>query len=157
MLRPTPRLAVLLACILGAVALTGCASSEDVGSAQPEPAPAPVTVTETQTVVSPPPTPPDPPATPPSDPAPAPAADPAPPSQDSGGIRVPNVVGKDHQLAQDTMQAAGLYNLTEEDATGQGRNLIWDRNWVVVSQSPAPGSRVSEDTTIVLRSKQDDE
>ena len=32
-------------------------------------------------------------------------------------IRVPNVVGIDHQLAQDTMQAAGLYNLAEEDAT----------------------------------------
>src|SRR4051794_37486802 len=31
----------------------------------------------------------------------------------SGAIVVPNVVGKDHQLAQDTMQAAGLYNLSE--------------------------------------------
>ena len=47
---------------------------------------------------------------------------------DSGGgggdITVPDVVGKDHQLAQDTMQAAGLYSLAEEDATGQGRLLI---------------------------------
>jgi beta-lactam-binding protein with PASTA domain len=72
-------------------------------------------------------------------------------------IRVPNVVGKDHQLAQDTMQAAGLYNLAEEDATGQGRALIYDRNWTVVSQSPRPGTLVHEDQTITLRSKKDGE
>ncbi len=75
----------------------------------------------------------------------------------SGKITVPSVVGKDHQLAQDTMQAAGLYNLAEEDATGQGRALIIDRNWTVVSQDPPAGSKVNEDTTITLRSKKDDE
>lgn len=66
---------------------------------------------------------------------------------------VPNVVGLNHQLAQDTMQAAGFYFLTEEDATGQGRLLINDRNWVVVSQQPAGGSKAAPDTKIVLRSK----
>ena len=40
----------------------------------------------------------------------------ASPEESSGGtasekIRVPNVVGKNHQLAQDTLQAAGLYAL----------------------------------------------
>lgn len=73
------------------------------------------------------------------------------------GIRVPSVVGKDHQLAQDTMQAAGLYNLAEEDASGQDRMLLIDRNWTVVSQTPSAGTRVSEDKTIVLRSKKDGE
>jgi hypothetical protein len=58
-----------------------------------------------------------------------------------------------HQQAQDRMQAAGLYSLREQDATGQGRALVWDRNWVVVSQSPSAGSRVSEDRTVTLRSK----
>ena len=72
---------------------------------------------------------------------------------ESGGIEVPDVVGMDHQLAQDTMQSAGLYNLSEEDATGQDRLLLFDRNWVVVEQIPAAGSMVSEDQTIVLRSK----
>jgi hypothetical protein len=75
----------------------------------------------------------------------------------SGTFEVPDVVGEDHQLAQDTMQAAGLYNLAEEDATGQGRALLFDRNWTVVSQSPAPGSMVAEDATITLRSKKDGE
>jgi hypothetical protein len=70
-----------------------------------------------------------------------------------GDVSVPNVVGKNHQLAQDTMQDAGLYNLAEEDATGQDRPLLWDRNWVVVSQSPAAGDQVSSDKTVTLRSK----
>lgn len=72
----------------------------------------------------------------------------------SGGkITVPNEVGKNHQAAQDDMQAHGLYNLSEKDATGQGRMLILDRNWKVVSQSPAPGTKVADDATITLRSK----
>lgn len=72
----------------------------------------------------------------------------------SGGkITVPNEVGKQHQAAQDDLQAHGLYNLSEEDATGQGRMLIIDRNWKVVSQSPAAGTKVSDDSNITLKSK----
>ncbi|WP_244406498.1 hypothetical protein [Patulibacter medicamentivorans] len=74
-----------------------------------------------------------------------------------GCIEVPNVVGKDHQLGQDTMQAAGLYNLSEEDATGKGRALLWDRNWVDVRQSPSAGRCVSPDTTVILYAKKDGE
>jgi hypothetical protein len=69
-------------------------------------------------------------------------------------VRVPNMVGKNHQLAQDTMQAAGFYLLAERDATGQGRMLIWDRNWVVVRQSPKGGSLADPNTaTVTLFSK----
>jgi PASTA domain len=125
---------------IGALALlTACGSTESASAPVVET----VTVTETAEAAEQP------------QPAAAPAAAPAPAAQRS--IEVPNVVGIDHQLAQDTMQAAGLYNLSEEDATGQDRLLIWDRNWTVVSQSPSPGSKVSEDQTIVLRSKKDDE
>ena len=66
---------------------------------------------------------------------------------------VPNVVGMNHQAAQDTLQAAGFYLLHEEDATGRGRLLIWDRNWQVVSQSVRGGTAISTDTPITLRSK----
>jgi transketolase len=68
-------------------------------------------------------------------------------------IRVPDVVGHNHQKAQDEMQAHGLFMLAEEDATGQGRLLLWDRNWVVVRQKPAPGTKVAPNTTITLYSK----
>lgn len=51
------------------------------------------------------------------------------------------------------MQSRGLYMLQEEDATGQGRMLLLDRNWVVVRQSPKAGTRVTEDRTITLYSK----
>lgn len=88
------------------------------------------------------------------------AGDSAPePDQETGGgdIVVPDVVGEDHQLAQDKMQAAGLYNLSEEDVSGQDRSMLIDRNWEVVEQQPAAGTRVNEDATIILRSKKDDE
>lgn len=65
-------------------------------------------------------------------------------------ITVPDVVGKDLQFAQDTMQAAGLYNLTSHDSTGQGRSQILDRNWVVTDQTPVAGSKVAEDQLIDL-------
>jgi hypothetical protein len=72
---------------------------------------------------------------------------------DSAEITVPDVVGMDHQDAQNKMQDVGLFNLDEEDATGQGRLLILDHNWEVVRQKPAAGSRVTDDTTILLISK----
>jgi len=68
-------------------------------------------------------------------------------------ITVPDVVGMNHQAAQDKMQSVGLYNLDEEDATGEGRMLMWDRNWEVVTQTPSGGEKVDEDTTILLSSK----
>jgi hypothetical protein len=71
----------------------------------------------------------------------------------SGCVEVPNVVGKDHQSAQNAMQAAGLYMLDEEDASGQGRMLLWDRNWVDVAQKPAAGECVSPDTGVLLTAK----
>ncbi len=73
------------------------------------------------------------------------------------GIEIPNVMGLDHQLAQDTMQFAGLRNLSEEDASGEGRRLLWDRNWIVVGQHPEPGLIVDKDTEITLYSLKDDE
>lgn len=81
-------------------------------------------------------------------------ADPAPASEASGAsITVPNVVGQDHQLAQDTMQSAGLYLLDERDCAGQDRLLLWDRNWVVVEQDPPAGGQATEDTVVTLCSK----
>ena len=68
-------------------------------------------------------------------------------------ISVPDVVGMGHQEAQNRLQAAGLYMLDEVDATGQGRMLLWDRNWVVVEQDPPAGTEVTEDDTITLASK----
>jgi len=70
---------------------------------------------------------------------------------------VPNVVGQDHQFAQDTLQAAGFYGLTEEDASGRARLLVLDRNWKVCSQSPPGGTKASTDAVIILKSVKDEE
>ncbi|WP_063747153.1 PASTA domain-containing protein [Saccharothrix sp. NRRL B-16314] len=70
---------------------------------------------------------------------------------------VPNVVGMIHQTAQDTMQAAGLFMLREQDATGQGRVLALDRNWTTTAQTPAAGQVVPCDTEVLLSAKKNDE
>jgi hypothetical protein len=142
------RTSLFLVIIVGMVIL-GCGGESEQQPAQ--------TVTVERTVEAP----------APEDPAPAsagedplddeaaeePVDEPADAGPSAEKVRIPNVVGQDHQLAQDTLQSAGLYNLSEEDATGQGRALLFDRNWVIVSQSPKAGRRVSPDTTITLRSK----
>jgi len=57
---------------------------------------------------------------------------------------MPNVVCMDLQAAQDTIQAAGVFYSTSVDATGQGRAQVWDRNWVVVDQTPSVGALIGE-------------
>ena len=69
---------------------------------------------------------------------------------DARRARVPNEVGKNHQAAQDDLQAHGFFNLRERDCTGRGRLLLFDRNWRVVRQSPRAGSRVSTNRAITL-------
>jgi hypothetical protein len=54
---------------------------------------------------------------------------------------IPDVVCMDLQLAQDKAQAAGIYRVSVQDASGHRRRQADDQNWVVVSQTPAPGSR----------------
>lgn len=126
---------VLAAAVMLAAAV-GCGTTAPVA----EPAPA-VTVTETA------------PAEPAAKPSEEEPADEPAPAAGGEKIKVPNVVGKTHQVAQDTMQAAGLYGLMEEDATGQGRMLLMDRNWVVVKQHPKAGTTVDASATITLYSK----
>ncbi len=135
--------------------VTVTATATATAAAAPAAAPAPAsTVTVTQTAE------PEPPAQPSSQ---APAA-----AESTSATRtteattaeegvVPDVVGEDLQYAQDTMQAAGYYNLSEEDATGQGRLLINDRAWIVVSQEPKAGTRANSGTAIVLRAKKEGE
>ncbi|SDC75310.1 PASTA domain-containing protein [Actinokineospora iranica] len=76
-----------------------------------------------------------------------------PPSASTASLALPNVVGMVHQDAQDTLQRAGFHYLTEEDATGQGRFLVSDRNWVVVEQIPPAGTVMPQSDKVLLRSK----
>jgi hypothetical protein len=101
-------------------------------------APSPTTVTPTTVAVA--------------DTAPLPAAAPAPKTG-----TVPNVVGIDLQLAQDTLQAEGFYVLRSHDATGQGRFQVLDRNWTVVDQDPPGGTVMSLSEVVDLGAVKDEE
>jgi hypothetical protein len=68
----------------------------------------------------------------------------------SASKRLPNVVGMNHQSAQDRLQSAGFRNLRERDCTGRGRRLLFDRNWKVQRMSPQAGRRVSTTRAITL-------
>lgn len=61
----------------------------------------------------------------------------------SGGI-MPSVVCMNLQAAQDLIQQNGVFFSRSHDATGQGRRQVLDRNWIVVEQSPAPGTPITE-------------
>jgi beta-lactam-binding protein with PASTA domain len=67
--------------------------------------------------------------------------------------RLPDVTGMNLQAAQDMLQAQGFYVLDDQDATGQNRLQVFDRNWVVVRQTPAAGKRVPTTTKVVLYAK----
>ena len=75
----------------------------------------------------------------------------------AGSITVPNMVGEDLQLAQDTMQAAGLYSLRSHDATGQARTQVLDRAWKVCDQAPQGGTKVASDQLIDFGAVRDEE
>lgn len=139
--------ALLFCCLIAALLTAGCGASSEGDGADTK-----TVVTVIERVVEQPT--PEPTAAS-SEPETEPAA--AAPEREPAKIKVPDVVGENHQYAQDTMQAAGLYMLDERDATGQDRMLVWDRNWVVVEQNPPAGTMVTEDTTVTLSSKKEGE
>lgn len=69
---------------------------------------------------------------------------------------LPDVVGQDLQAAQDAAQDAGFYALDDQDASGQNRLQVLDRNWTVCRQEPAAGTHPT-DTSVVLYAVKDTE
>ena len=64
----------------------------------------------------------------------------------------------DLQLAQDTVQAElNIFFSSSEDATGRDRMQVLDRNWIVLDQTPPPGSPVTDDAEISFIVVKDDE
>ncbi len=57
---------------------------------------------------------------------------------------MPDVMCMNLQEAQDEIQDHGVFYSRSEDATGEGRMQIVDSNWIVVRQSPQPGTKFGE-------------
>jgi hypothetical protein len=75
---------------------------------------------------------------------------------DTDTATLPDLVGLDLQAAQDEAQAAGFYALDDQDASGQNRLQVLDRNWTVCSQEPEAGTHPT-DTPVTLYAVKDDE
>lgn len=69
---------------------------------------------------------------------------------------MPNVLCMNLQAAQDKIQEAGVFFSRSEDATGQGRMQVLDRNWIVVAQTPDPGTPISEGDAVLSVVKNDE-
>ncbi|WP_307811206.1 DUF3761 domain-containing protein [Streptomyces siderophoricus] len=65
-------------------------------------------------------------------------------------VTVQDFVGMGLQAAQDAAQDDGLHHLDSTDATGQGREQLWDRNWTVCAQTPAAGETMSAEDTLTF-------
>lgn len=64
---------------------------------------------------------------------------------------MPDLIGRNLQLAQDEIQritANAIFYTSSTDLTGKSRNQIMDRNWQVCSSTPPPGSTITKDTSI---------
>jgi hypothetical protein len=64
---------------------------------------------------------------------------------------VPDTTCMDLRLAEDKALAAGYADLSSEDGTGRGRHQWVHRNWVVVGQNPAPGTKAKPGSRVVFR------
>lgn len=62
---------------------------------------------------------------------------------------MPNAIGMNLQDAQDLIQEQGVFLSLSEDATGQGRNQLLDRNWVVIGQNIEPGQPFGEGDAVL--------
>lgn len=74
----------------------------------------------------------------------------------SGEGIMPQVVCMNLQAAQDLIQRTGVFYSRSRDATGAGRAQIFDRNWIVVAQSPAAGARIGEGDAVLSVVKTDE-
>lgn len=64
-------------------------------------------------------------------------------------VLMPNVVCMNLQAAQNKIQDAGVFFSRSVDASGQGRSQILDRNWIVVAQTPDPGTLIGEGDAVL--------
>lgn len=66
---------------------------------------------------------------------------------------MPDLIGKDLQGAQDAIQSltdGQVWYTGSTDLTGEGRNQILDRDWVVCSSTPTPGATFTTGTDITF-------
>lgn len=69
---------------------------------------------------------------------------------------MPDVVCMGLQDAQNEIQDRGVFLSKSEDATGEGRRQLWDRNWTVVAQTPAAGEPIGEGDAVLSVVKNDE-
>lgn len=73
----------------------------------------------------------------------------SPPTTAAPAALMPDVVCSNLQDAQDEIQTTGVFLALSEDASGAGRNQVLDSNWIVIRQTPAPGTPIDEGDAVL--------
>jgi beta-lactam-binding protein with PASTA domain len=82
----------------------------------------------------------------------------APPPPDRGAPGpLPHLTCFDLQEAEDSLQSAGFTDIASEDASGRGRAQLYDRDWTVTAQRPAPGGQWPKSIRVTLVAAKDTE
>lgn len=76
----------------------------------------------------------------------APAAE--APAEHASAI-MPDLQCMNLQVAQNTIQEAGVFFSRSKDVSGKGRRQVLDSNWIVVGQTPAAGTRIGEGEAVL--------
>jgi hypothetical protein len=138
------------AALIGAVAVLGVTACGGGGAGASAPTVTQTVIRETVTV----------PASPETTASPAtseseaatPAAEKSTAAVAAETFTMPNLVGENLQLAQDTLQSLGSFVLDQEDASGLNRLQVNDSNWKVCTQAPKAGTKASLDSVVLLAS-----
>ena len=62
---------------------------------------------------------------------------------------MPDVVCMNLQEAQDEIQDRGVFLSRSQDLSGEDRSQLIDSNWIVLEQSPAPGTPIDEGDAVL--------
>lgn len=62
---------------------------------------------------------------------------------------MPNVICMNLQEAQNEIQDHGVFYSRSQDLSGENRSQIIDSNWIVLEQTPAPGTKIGEGDAVL--------
>lgn len=75
---------------------------------------------------------------------------PAPAANKPTKVALPNVVGKNGAIAEETLKAKGITNIEWASGDPTAQVVLLRQNWKVIKQEPKAGTKVSPGQTIVL-------
>lgn len=81
---------------------------------------------------------------------PSPTLSAAATARPAGSVRMPDLVGKNGAIAEDTLKRAGITNIRFASADPDASVVLLPENWKITKQDPKPGKKVRDGQLVVL-------